>query len=223
MTISPANLIPYYLMKNKLSVSTHQRKDLSKGTIDVNMRIGARVVEDCLVVEPVADVYGSACKICNKYSIGADGLYRGDTCGHLDCGLRFGVLEALGISPDAPWLPNYGWRVSGTPFSVFVKLNRVFRCQVYRLEGEDGDGWAAACVPLIRTEHARMFQTLMALRSIHTLNSNMWLLNQLYSFPHGVALRRSEVNNARGNMVVPQDVEEVAEILSRVSRVEVAP
>lgn len=220
MTSSPENLIPYYLTVNKLSVSVHQRKDPSKGSIDVNMRVGARVAGDCLVVEPVADVYGSSCKVCNKYHIGVDGLYRGESCGCLDCGLRLEVLEVLGISPDASWLQNYGWRASGSPFSTFVELNKRFKCQVYRLEGGEGDGWVAARVPLIRVEHARMFQTLMTLRSIRTLNSNIWLLNQLYSFPRGVSLRRFEVTTARGNMVVPQDVEELIEILSRVSRVE---
>ncbi len=62
---------------------------------------------------------------------------------------------------------------------------------------------------------------MMFLRSVST--SNMWLLNQLYLFSYGVGLWCSKVGNRWGDMVTPQEVEGVTEILSRVNMVEAAP
>lgn len=193
------------------------------------------MVGDCLVVEPVADTQGPCCGVCTRYLTGDDGLHRGESCGYIDCGLRLGVLEALGIDPDPELRRNYGWKVSGSPFSMLVKLNKRFKCQVMHLNGEEGDDWAVARAPKIKVRHAQTLQTLMALRSIRvrTSTSDVWLLEQLRMFQHDVVLRLSSVHTTQSRRVLPVsswwgdkitrwDVEDVFATLSRVRGIEVA-
>lgn len=220
------NLIPYYLTKSPLSVSVRYRKGASDVSVDVSVRAVARVVGDCLVVEPVADVRTSLCDVCDKYFVGDDGLYRGEVCGHTQCGLGLGVLEALGVGPDPIGFQNYGWRVPGSPFSMFVKLNKRFKCQVYNLEGEEGDDWTVARVPLIRAGHARVLQTLMFLRSVGASGSSTpgdwWFEHQIRSPSHGVTLRCFKAHNVWYDTIARRELDEVTEILMRAHRVEVA-
>ncbi len=184
------------------------------------------MVGDVLVVEPVVYVQASFCDVYDKYLVGDDGLYREESCGHTQCGLGLGVLSALGVGPDPVGFQNYGWRVSGSPFSMFVKLNKHFKCQVFCLEGEEGDDWTVARVPQIRAGHARVLQTLMFLRSVGASGpstpGDWWFEHQIRSPSHGVTLRCFKAHNVWYDTIARRELDEVTEILMRAHRVEVA-
>ncbi len=89
------NLIPYYMTKRVLSATVCHKKGLDTICVDMNMKVGARVEGDCLVVEPLVSVYGSACDVHDK-----DGSHPHRSCGQLECSLRLRVMEVLGLDSD---------------------------------------------------------------------------------------------------------------------------